>query len=275
MMHLKEESRYWRRRIWSLFAARRYAGLFGNVSAYCMFIGQARSGSTLVGALLTAHPEIAIGHELDALKYVRRGISRTQLYALLLEHDRRFIKHGANAQEFRYLVPNQWQGRFQTLKVIGDKRAAATTMHLGRTPESLGRLRELVQVPLRMVHLVRNPFDNISTMARRSGKSLEQTIDRYFVATDVNARLIETCGSSEIFTLRHEDLIGQPKEHLKQLIEFMGLQADDRYLTDCASVLFTAPSKTRLKAPWTKELIDQVQSRNARYPFLHGYTFES
>src|SRR5436190_10521519 len=138
-MVLLTESRDLRRRVWSLFSARRYAGLYEALSAYCTFIGQARSGSTLVGALLTAHPEVAIAHELDALKYVQHGISRNQLFALLLRHDRMFIEHGAHAQEFHYLVPNQWQGRFQKLKVIGDKRAAATSMRLRESPELLGR----------------------------------------------------------------------------------------------------------------------------------------
>ena len=240
-----------------------------------MFIGQARSGSTLVGALLTAHPEVAIAHELDALKYVQRGISRNQLFALLLRHDRMFIEHGAHAQEFHYLVPNQWQGRFQKLKVIGDKRAAKTSMRLRESPELLGRLRDLVQLPLRMVHLVRNPFDNITTMSRRSGQSLPQTIDRYFVQTDGNARLVQTCDRSELITMRHEDLIARPKENLKRLVEFIGLRADEQYLNDCAGILYEAPSKTRQKVAWTEELIDQVQSRIAKYPFLQGYTFET
>ena len=126
-----------------------------------------------------------------------------------------------------------------------------------------------------MVHLVRNPFDNITTMSRRSEQSLQQTIDRYFVQTDGNARLVQTCDCSELITMRHEDLIAQPKEYLKRLVEFIGLQADDQYLTDCAGILFAAPSKTRSKASWTKELIDQVQSRITQYSFLHGYTFEN
>jgi hypothetical protein len=229
----------------------------------------------LVGALLTAHPEMAIAHELDALKYVQRGISRNQLYALLLKRDRQFVENGSKAQEFDYHVPNQWQGRFQTLKVIGDKRAAASTERLQKSPQVLARLRELVRVPVRMVHIVRNPFDNITTMARRAGNSLEENIQRYFNASAVNARLMQSNGGADIITLRHEDLIARPRESLKRLVEFMGLQADDGYLTDCAGVLFAAPSKTRLKARWEKPLIDAVHSRIGEYPFLSGYSFDS
>lgn len=272
---MKEATRYLRRRVWSLFAAKKYAGLFGDVSAYCMFIGLPRSGSTLVGALLTAHPEMAIAHELDALMYVQRGISRNQLYALLLKRDRQFVENGSKAQEFNYHVPNQWQGRFQTLKVIGDKRAAASTERLQRSPDLLPRLRDLVQVPVRMVHMVRNPFDNISTMARRAGNSLEENIERYFRASAVNARLIASGGNGEIITLRHEDLIARPRESLQRLVEFMGVRADDRYLADCGSILFRGPSQTRLKARWEKPLIDLVHSRAAEYPFLGGYTFDN
>jgi hypothetical protein len=53
---------------------------FDDVGTYCMFIGCPRSGHTLIGAILDAHPNVVIAHELDALKYIRYGFGRLQLF---------------------------------------------------------------------------------------------------------------------------------------------------------------------------------------------------
>ena len=52
---------------------------------------------------------------------------------------------------------------------MGDKKGGKTAKIL-IDPSNMSRLeaiRQLVQVPLKFVHVVRNPFDNISTMTLR------------------------------------------------------------------------------------------------------------
>ena len=95
---------------------------FAAVEKYCFFIGYPRSGHSLVGSLLNAHPEILIAHELDALGYVEHHFGRAQLYALLLERDQVFASMGRKWMGYDYVVPNQFQGRWSRLRVIGDKR---------------------------------------------------------------------------------------------------------------------------------------------------------
>jgi hypothetical protein len=48
---------------------RRAVGL-GQVRSFCLFIGYPRSGHSLVGSLLDAHPDIAIAHEVNVLGLV-------------------------------------------------------------------------------------------------------------------------------------------------------------------------------------------------------------
>ena len=45
--------------------------LLDDVKTLCLFIGYQRSGHSLVGSLLDAHPRMAIAHELDALFYLK------------------------------------------------------------------------------------------------------------------------------------------------------------------------------------------------------------
>jgi hypothetical protein len=273
---VKDTWHYWRDYFWWQFEAERKPEMFETVKAYCMFIGYPRSGHSLCGALLNAHPEAVIAHELDALAYVQRGVSREQLYSLIVKRDRWFSEVRFNrAVDFDYQVPNSWQGRFERLSVIGDKQGDLSSVRLQRSPQLLLRLREVVGVPIRIIHVVRNPFDSISTMLRRKGGSLEQHIKGYFSRTETNARLLAMDLGSGIFTIRHEDLIASPKEHLRAMAEFIQLQPDDRYLADCAGIVFRSPSRSRLKAPWNERLVETVQSKIEQYPFLRGYSFVS
>ena len=106
----------------SLVAGRASDSIFADVRTYLMFIGQPRSGTSLLGSLLNAHPYALVGHELNALRYVRRGYTRRQLFWLLLMKDREFARRGRNWTGYDYAVSGQWQGRFEKLLVIGDKK---------------------------------------------------------------------------------------------------------------------------------------------------------
>jgi hypothetical protein len=53
----------------SLYRGSRDRRMFEQIEA-CLFIGYPRSGHSLIGSLIDAHPHAALGHELDLLKYV-------------------------------------------------------------------------------------------------------------------------------------------------------------------------------------------------------------
>src|SRR5688572_15941273 len=109
--------------IWASSAVRGYGerGLFDATETYCQFVGYPRSGHTLVAALLNAHPEIVIANELGVLDWVRRGLNRRQLLSLILKSDRDFARGAYRFLDYNYRVPNQWQGRFEKIRVVGDK----------------------------------------------------------------------------------------------------------------------------------------------------------
>lgn len=265
---------FWKDYLWSWAAARRQAEQFRDVATYCLFLGHGRSGHSLFGALLNAHPDAVISHELDALYYIKRGMSREQLFALILKRDRWFTEIGSGWHEHNYHVPNQWQGRFRKLKVIGDKKGGVSTARLKKSPELLDKLRRTVRVPVKVIHVIRNPFDNLATMVRHGGKSLEENIVKFFETSDVNERLMREFGP-DMLTLRHEEIIAQPKENLKALVDFIGLTADDQYLTDCAGLIFVSPSRSRSKLDWPANLRQRVQAEIDKRPFLRGYSFDS
>ncbi len=259
----------------STYLRARAAGpTFDDVRTVCLFLGYPRSGHSLVGSLIDAHPNAIIAHELNALDYVARGFSRTQLYLLLLDNSRRFARRGRRWSGYDYAVPGQWQGRYARLEVIGDKKGGGTTKSLRRSPELLDRLRSVVVVPVRFIHVIRNPYDNISTMARRSRRSLEKTIEAYFglcrTVADVKTRL----DPGSVFDLRYEALITDPAARLRDLCGFLGLEVTAAYLDACAAIVFGAPRQTRFDLPWPAAALRTVADRIAQFPMLTGYAYD-
>jgi len=114
-----------------------------------MFVGYPRSGHSLIGSLLAAHPDMVIAHELDALRLPRLGFRRNQLYALILASDRSFTTAGRRRTGSDYTAPTRWRGTSRRLDVIGDKKGGQSTRRLHDRPELLDRLRRTVQVPVR------------------------------------------------------------------------------------------------------------------------------
>ena len=56
-------------------------------------------------------------------------------------------------------------------KVIGDRKGQDTALALIDKMSLLDEIREVIQVPIKLIHVIRNPFDNIATMMLRAVKS--------------------------------------------------------------------------------------------------------
>jgi hypothetical protein len=85
-------------------AARADAARFAEIERFCLFVGFPRSGGSLVGAMLDAHPDMAIAQELGALRKMGLGYSKAALYAALLKADRKYAESGWQHQGFDYAV---------------------------------------------------------------------------------------------------------------------------------------------------------------------------
>jgi hypothetical protein len=249
--------------------------LTADVDRYVTFVGYPRSGHSLVGSLLDAHKNMIIAHELDAMRMLERGAGKYAIWDAILQNSREFTDSGRQWQEYKYDVPGQWNGRFEDLRVIGDKKGGRTTLRLGENPELLAKLQETMEVRCQFVHVVRNPFDNISTMANRGNLELTKAIHDYFLRCDYIVKLKPRISPENWIDVRHESVIENPKQELLNLCSFVQQPTADDYLEACASIVFPSPKKTRHSAAWTPTLIKQVQNRIGDYYQLEGYSFES
>jgi hypothetical protein len=137
------------------------------------------------------------------------------------------------------------------------------------------RLRQMVGVPIRTIHVVRNPFDNISTIFLKGrNKNFQESIDYYFFLADEVLRLKRIIPAKDLMEVYHEDFIRDARLYLRQLTDFLGVESSPEYLDACNSIVFSKPHQTRHDAPWTEETIASVTGRIRDYPFLTSYSFE-
>jgi hypothetical protein len=263
----------WRTHARTLLPALCHQGAFRGVRNFCLFIGMNRSGSSLVGSLLNAHRRALIAHELNALHFVRRRFTRSQLFYLLREQDRAFENADRQWYGYDYRVTGQWQGMYERLQVIGDKHAGGATHVLGRCPDLLPRLSQTVGVPVKLVHVVRSPLDNIATVHRLQKLSLAAATEYYFEHTATNSRLLRKYANA-VVTVHLEDFIRQPADELRRVCSFLELDAPLDYLQNCGQAVFAEPRRTRGECPWPARLVAHIGERASEVSFLDRYVAE-
>ena len=244
---------------------------FEQVRVYCMFVGFPRSGHSLVGALLSAHPHMVISHELDALDFVRLNVPRSVLFSLILHQDLQFHRQGRRWTGHNYAVDNLWQGSYQRLTVIGDKKGGVSTDRLAQDPMLLEQLRATAGVPVKVIQVVRNPFDNISSIYRRSKRSFPQSIESYFERCRYLTQIRKRLTDDELMALHLEDLVADPHTTLARICEWLGVEPLEYFLDACADKIFKKPNRSSSGVDWSAAAVEQVARQMERFAFLNSY----
>lgn len=248
--------------------------LFEDIETYCMFIGYRRSGKTLTASLLDAHPNVIIANELGVLRYIYAGFNRRQIYYLLLRNSLSFTKAGRRSKGYSHRIATQFQGSFKKLLVIGDDPGGGGTLRLCARPWLIDRLYRTIGVRMRFFHVVRNPYDNISSISKRMDKSLAESIEYYFSLCGTVADVKKRLKKDELFEFRHELFLAEPEDILKKICTFLRVDAPDDYLKDCADIVIRSPHKSRYDILWDSSSIDIVKERMSQFLFLEGYSYE-
>lgn len=241
---------------------------------FLLFAGYSRSGHSLVAALLDAHPHITISHELHALKHLKRKYPFQEIMRAIQYNAYFFSYFGRSYFGYDYQVKTQSQGQSTEVRILGDKKANGTIRLLRAAPRLMEQLDSLLPVPFSLIHVIRNPFDNIATKARRSGVSLRLAAERYFANAEVISRL-QKRWPDQVHDIYLEDLIVDPPGTLRRLLEAIGVGAiHEKYLRDCAAIVFKEPRKTRQTVVWEPALVRSIQSNLERHSFLERFLHE-
>ncbi|MXX99053.1 MAG: sulfotransferase [Gammaproteobacteria bacterium] len=281
---------------------------FQDIRTMVLTIGLNWSGSSLVGFLLTAHPNIVIADDMQRFHPVKPMLSRIEylstiyngnlnkLFSAILNIDRLCYQNKIsltslhnkaqqkphiirirNRHECYVIVPNQYQGSFERLKVIGSKASVENTLLLltNNTLENLRRRFKRKDIKLKFLFTVRNPYDAASRIKIKRKDNTEEWLRVFKSCCKRSEKILKRIDPQDIFLYRHEDMCKDPRRQLARLCDFLQVPILADYIEDCASRVVQEPYKSRLDINWSPELKEMITRMIEKYDFFSGYDWES
>jgi hypothetical protein len=291
----------WRLAVRGAAEAVRQRSALAGVDPFVQFVGFPRSGHSLIGSVLDAHPRAVVAHELDAMGLFRAGLPRRVVYGLVLENSAAFSAHGRWWNGYRYEVPG-YGGGAGAPAVLGDKKGDWAVRWTQREPGLLDRVRGRLRGRDRWVLVTRHPLDNVATLSLRKGRAydrlrieaetrvafrerLAEAQERGDVAAAVRGDMLDDyaglCEGIEAMRravpaerwhhVVYERFTAAPEAEIERLCQFLGLDAAPDYVAAAASIVHDSPNRSRDRLAWTDGQRARVDALVERFPFLHPY----
>ena len=281
--------------------------MIDGVKTFVFFLGHARSGHSIVGSLMDGHPRMVISHEYDLFTKLSHGSlapNKLAVFNALWKNTRQELVSGHRAKSTNYKgytlsVDGLYQGKYvDHIDVIGDKKGRTTTDLLAYHPESWLKSFNVLKsfnLPIKVVHVIRNPYDNIATALwynsihqgktfgsiKQSNKTLKvdpskahRFTQHYF---DLHKAIVDakTTYNLDVIEIHGKDLIADPKSTILKICNNVGVTCSDDYLEICSNKIYKKESRTRLLVEWTEEQLKMIQDNIDKYSNLESYDFNS
>ncbi len=243
---------------------------FPGLAGFVLIVGNARSGSTLMGAVLDGHPRMVIANETSASATFWRGLDGREILREVWDNAERNAGQGRPSEGYSYQIgPPPSQKR--DVVVAGDKIFNPATLLLHGDYGLIPSLEERLVVPVRLIYAIRNPFDTIATMHRRSGAPLADRIRWYFIHCEAAEALRARLPPDRFLESHHDDLLANPDDELARLCGFLRVGIDDDHRRAVRSALFASPRRTRSQVAWGHADVGAVQAGIERFACLARY----
>ena len=205
-----------------------------GIKKFAFFIGFTRSGHSIVGSFIDAHPNMIIAYqyqlfrELPKLGPGDRDVLYNKLYSSSHQNAISGWTSGQDTfKNYSLQVDYPWQGRYdKCISVIGDKAGGHTTGVYKSSPkkfmELYTRLKKMVNIPLKSVLVVRNPFDIIAThFLYQSPKGVAEILKKTIpdVQLPVGKDTLETTGLIIALYKSTMKKLQQDKSHPKGFVD--------------------------------------------------------
>jgi sulfotransferase family protein len=240
---------------------------------FALIVGNARSGTTIIGSIVDAHPRMICGNETNASQRFWRGLERDDIVREIVDNSVANADSGRPSFEYRYAIPTPDKD-WRDIDVIADKvwNPSLLLMHGDRT--LLPQLAERMGTQVLLVHCIRHPLDVIATMHRRSAASLRDRMRWYFMHCEAVQALVER-NDAPLAHFAHEQLIASPDVEIPRLCDFLGVPAAEDYVRRCRQVMFREVKTTRDGVSWPDDILAEIRQRASHYDFLRGYDLAS
>lgn len=238
-----------------------------NIESFVIFLGHAHSGHSIIGALLDAHPEVAISNEINIPKLILdHQLDKTNIFKLTLAYSLNSIQwKGEKNTGYKYGIKNSFQGKTKYPKILGDKKGGGSTRVLRMHPEIINQLFETFKDKLKIIIVLRNPKDNIAAYSYYWKQELAlQHIQRYYENLETTLN-IEKKYKDHCIKIQHSDFISNPFKIYKALLTFLNLKADDQMIQKWTSIVNNKENKRSNEINWPDELLKEINEQNIKF----------
>ena len=292
--------------------------VISGVKLFVLFIGYPRSGHSIIGSLLDAHPNVVMAHEFNVLQWTKKmpNYTKRQLFNMLfLNSYHNAFEEGTRTRNYKgynLTLDNSWQGRYREyVDVIGDKNGDKVSKLFLEDPDGfrslLKKLQDVVSVPVRLIHCVRNPYDIVSTMMlyqlkqtrhqkglitnlRKASETSAQDkqlytndgaqshwIKHHFDLADSVMRISQSLvnRSTQMLEVHNHELVSSPEETVLKLCQFLEIKCSREFVRACGNKVFSELSRTRFAIHWSERAKRVMEGRFQKYPFFKRYSYHS
>lgn len=262
-----------------------------GVKRFLFFVGY--TGNGLVASMLDAHPHIVISHEYSLFdKWQMQPNEHSDkhwLFNTLYSKSRLRTSHSTmvNGSTMNLVIPGSWQGQYENfLSIIGDNSGWSTVEVFKRDKQKFvdvyNQLKTTVQMPIDVIHVIRNPYDHIATMlshernATDDGdkESTEVQVIRFFELVESVIDMTNTVHLN-IIAIHTIDMITKPKITMRMLCDWLRISCSEQFLQMCTHKIFSSEPKSRHLIKWTPYLIELVTQNIQKYHHLRRYSLSS
>ena len=274
-----------------------------NVKTFVFFVGIGRSGHSIVASILDSHPHMIVSNELHLFNMLNKTSCAATDKSFLFNQiwNKSYTQATTTLKDpskgYTLAIDGLYQGSYAShIDVIGDKMGGSTVALFLSNPEQferhLNKLRSLLNLPIRVFHVIRNPYDNIATKSLHIALKLQYSrfaaVKKENVTVTINDELIDKqiaqyfqffkasetlkhMYKMDMLELHNIDLIANPKTVIREMCDFLAVHCSDDYLVAASNKVFNAESKTRYNIKWKNEQILLVKENIQKFKTLHRY----
>jgi hypothetical protein len=246
---------------------------FDQLKCFLLIVGNARSGSTLLGAALDAHLSAMIGNESEGSWGLWKGMSRAQILMIIRENAERMAGTNRPSEGYQYQIGHP-PGAKQNLLVVGDKTWNPSVLFMHGNGDLLPDFEQRAGLPVKVIESVRNPFDVIASMHRRSGLPVRDRTRWFFLHCEATAALGERLPAEKFTVCHHGDFLADPEAEITRLCRFLDLPGCDEHLAAVKKVLLPEPRRTSASITWDPADVAEIKRRMAGFDVLNRYINE-
>lgn len=281
----------------------RYHSRFVRSERFVQFVGFPRSGHSLIGAVIEAHPDAVIAHELDVMGLINKRVPLPIIHGLIARNNAEFGAAGRWWNGLTYDIPSGERAATQPV-VIGDKKGDWAARWCARDPDLLEAANRRLGRRSQWILVVRHPLDNIATMSLRKGRlydrlriaaaegggasdfgsalkraqaeggipaeALDEMIEDYDALCASTEKMRQQTPARNWHEIAYEEFVAQPVDAIENLFGFLGLRSLDG-LIHAAAAIVRPGGRSRDKVSWSADQLQSVAAIVERYPFLHRY----